>query len=234
MQRRMHVFKCSTIPNCRTGFEVMFRQRAMEIIHWIATETDGMPLFDDHDIQTNFDEDEDEQRLMLAAEEDDTPSVPEFYSLDLSNMRYVDESILPRRSIVRAHLDVYDSLEEPHLPPYRLFSGYDVASEDYHRSVYLNIQDFSRSVDVNNGIDHETLFTNRYEQSWSGTDSLYHAWLLVNHGRTPKRFSMRTFAQRYPDWKMVKLAIMDLSPTSFGNSSTSTHPSQYSQSTPGE
>ena len=36
----------------------MYQQRAMEIIQWIATETEGMPLFNDHDVLNNYDEDE--------------------------------------------------------------------------------------------------------------------------------------------------------------------------------
>ena len=119
MQRRMEVFKCRTIPNCRTGYEVMYRQRAMEIIHWIATETEGMPLFDDHDVLNNYDEDEEDLMLLAAAEEtEETQNLPDFYRLDLSTMRYVDESVLPHRSIVRAHLDDYDATKEPNNPPY--------------------------------------------------------------------------------------------------------------------
>ena len=195
-----------------------------------------MPLFDDHDVLNNYDEDEGEQMLMAAADEtDETQNLPEFYTLDLSSMRYVDESILPRRSIVRAHLDVYDAAGEANHPPYRLVSGYDLASEEYHRSVYINIQDHTKSVDVNNGIDHEVLFTNRFEQGWSGIDSLYHAWLLVNHGRAHRSFRMKTFAERYPNWKKVKVPVMDLSPTSMQMSgASSTDPTQFSQSTPGE
>ena len=79
---------------------------------------------------------------------------------------------------------MYDPTEEPNHPPYRLASGYNLASEEFHRSVYINIQDHTKSVVVNKGIDHEVLFTNRLEQGWSGIDSLYHAWLLVNHRRT--------------------------------------------------
>ena len=91
----------------------------MEIIHWIATETDGMPLFDDHDVLNNYDEDEDDMMLMAAAEEtEESQNLPDFYRLDLSTMRYVDESVLPHRSIVRAHVDVYDATKEPNNPPY--------------------------------------------------------------------------------------------------------------------
>ena len=210
MDRRMHVFKCQTIPNCRAGYEVMFRRKAMDILHWIITEISEMPLFDDQDI-TFGDDDEDRLEGIIT---DQQPSNSVVIPVpDLASLTHIDESVLPYRAVVRAHLDVYDAIEDGNNPPLRLTSrAYDVASTEYHQSVYLNIKDYTHTVDVNVGIDYEALFKNRKEQGWTGVDSLYHAWLLVNHRRTPRSFSMKKFKERYPDWKEVMMSSMNLTP----------------------
>ena len=38
-------FQCTSIPNVVKGYDRLFKRQAMEIIHWMATETRGMDLF---------------------------------------------------------------------------------------------------------------------------------------------------------------------------------------------
>ena len=209
----MQVFHCKTIPNCRTGYEVMFRHRAMEIVHWISTQIEGYPNFEDHDLITAYGQDEEDRLQELTTQILPGELLPQ---IDLPSLRCVDETVLPPRSIVRAHLDVYDAVSDDHCPPHRLTRpSYDLQGEDYHQSVYMNLQDnnYKKAVDVDGGVDVETLFRNRREKGWKGTDSLYHAWLLVNHGRTHPLFGIKTFAARHPDFRTVMMKAMDLSPT---------------------
>ena len=217
MERRMQVFQCKTIPNCRTGYEVMFRNKAMHIIHWVISEIAGLPLFDDQDI-TYGDEGDDDRLEEMVVEEHVAISIA---APDVTELSTVDESILPYRTVVRAHLDVFDAAENANDPPRRITSAaYALDSEEYHASVYLNIQDYQQSVDLNGGFDYEYLFNKRAEQGWAGTDSLYHAWLLVNYRRAPQRLSIKLFKERYPNWKEVILPRMNLSPTEEPQSQT--------------
>ena len=213
MAKRMQVFHCKAIPNCRTGLEMMYRLRAMEIIHWITEQLGDLPNFDDHDIVSTYGQEEEDRLQVLASNVVPHQLLP---NVDLPALRCVDESILPHRSIVRAHLDVYDAVQNDHLAPYRLTKpSYNLDSEEYHLSVYKNLigENYKQAVDVNAGVDVEMLFRNRKEQGWKGTDSLYHAWLMINHGLTHPLFDVRKFASRHPDFRQVRLKMLDLSPT---------------------
>lgn len=177
-------------------------------------EVKDTPLFDDADIIDNYGDEEEQFNQQIEA----LSTLPQQEHQDievsqLANLRYVDESVLPRGAVIRAHLDVYDETEDTNSPPYRLTSpGYDLCGAEYHRSVYMNMQDTSKSVDVNAGMDLQTLFESRMEVNWRGVDSLYHAWLIVNHGRAPPLFKFREFIKRYPNWKEECMTTMDLSP----------------------
>ena len=188
----------------------MFRQRAMEIIHWIAHVTRKMPLFDDHDVNTNYGQDDGDRLEVLGTTVVQRNLLP---TINLPALRCVDENVLPHRAIVRAHLEVYDATVDDSNPPYRLTGFRELDSEEYHRSVYLNLQDVSKTIDVDAGVDVERLFRTRREQSWKGTDSLYHAWLLINHRRTHALFGMKKFAARHPDWRAVMMKSLDLTPS---------------------
>lgn len=216
MEKRMQVFECKTIPNCRPGYDVMYTQRAMEIIHWMAEKLHDVPLFDDADVGTSYDD-----QVPILNRSLEPISVPDFTTSDLTNLRYVDETILPQRTVLRAYLDAYDHHGDVNCPPFRITSkAYALDSLAYHRSVYLNIRNPFESVNLDEGIDVEALFSNRKEQGWRGMDSLYHAWLLVNFRRTPSQFKMKEFAARFPDWKKKMLPSMDLSPRRCSSPST--------------
>ena len=208
----MKIFKCKTIPNCRPGFDVIYQQRAMEIIHWMAEQLHDVPLFNDSEVTTNYGDDQ----LHLINQLDERFRPPEVGpGSDLSHLRYVDETVLPQRTVIRAYLDAYDHHGDSNNPPFRITSkAYALDSSPYHESVYINIQNPHNSVNVDEGVDVETLFQNRMEQNWKGVDSVYHAWLFVNHRRTPALFRLKLFAERHPDWRSVMLKTMDLSPGS--------------------
>ena len=61
-------------------------------------------------------------------------------------------------------------------------------------------------------MDLQTLFQVRRDNSWTGVDSLYHAWMLVNHGLTPAGFNIRKFSATYPMWRTDMTESMDLRP----------------------
>lgn len=215
MMDRLEVFQCKKIASHRPGMELLFRKHAMEIIHWMADFIKDMPLWEDSDIRGE------ELNIDLETSDHYTPPV-----INLSDLEEVNESILPRSTVVRAHLDVYDTTADTQVIPYRLTSnGYDVASEEYHRSVYLDIQGkFVELINKDVGYDLEALFRSRRQVGWLGVDSLYHAWLFVNFRRSPPGFSMKLFSQRYPDWRNVMMQEMDLTPEipdSLPNSQTS-------------
>ena len=76
----------------------------------------------------------------------------------------------------------------------------------------MNIKGSYRGhIDLNT-MDLQTLFQVRQENAWTGIDSLYHAWILVNHGRTPVGFDVRKFSSTYPNWRTEMLEKMDLRP----------------------
>ena len=202
MMDRIEVFHCKKIPGLRPGMELKFREHAMEIIHWMGELVKDMPLWEDSDIRG-------EDFELQESSEHYIPSV-----IDLSDLPDVDESVLPQSTVVRAHLDVYDTTADTQIYPYRLTSPeYDFNSIEYHKSIYLDIQGkFSDAIDKNAGYDLETLFRARKQVGWYGVDSLYHAWLLVNFRLSPHSLSMKTFSQRYPDWRQVMIEVMDLTP----------------------
>ena len=79
--------------------------------------------------------------------------------------------------------------------------------------MYLDITgSYCGHVDLNT-IDLQTLYQVRRDHAWKGIDSLYHAWLLVNHGRTPAGFNIRKFSSTYPNWRNEMMESMDLRPT---------------------
>ena len=45
MNKRFTKFKCNSIPNVIKGLDRLYERQAMEIIHWMAKETEGMDLF---------------------------------------------------------------------------------------------------------------------------------------------------------------------------------------------
>lgn len=183
----------------------------MEIIHWIAVATAELRLFDDHETMTNYGQREGDRLQTTLVET--TPPTNLLPTVNLGQLREVNESVLPHRAVIRAHLDVYDATMNDHCPPYRITRATDMDSMEYHRSVYRNIQGAEKTINVNGGYDFQDLFLARKEQGWRGTDSLYQAWLLVNYGLVHPLFSIPNFTKRFPRWREVKLKSMDLSPT---------------------
>ena len=202
MMDRIEVFYCKKLPNHKPGVELIYRKNAMEIIHWMAEMTKGMPLWEDNDIRGEEMEVECEQPQYV-------PPV-----IDMSDVADVDESILSQSTVIRAHLDVYDETADTQVLPYRLTSAeFNLDSVRYHESVYLNIQGkYKEKIDTNRGYDLQLLFQSRRQVGWMGVDSLYHAWLLVNHRVCPPQFSIKKFDERYPDWRSVIMNEMDLTP----------------------
>ena len=143
---------------------------------------------------------------------EDTCVVPEAPDIiDLTFDENITEAILPRQAVERAHLDVYDASATTDEPPFRLTARTHMLDSDrYHESVYLNIKGAYRGTLDLSRCDYQTLYEVRKDNSWKGVDSLYHAWLLVNHRLTPPGFKMRKFAQSYPDWRKVIMPTMDL------------------------
>ena len=123
------------MPVVRRGMETVYRHRAMHIIHWMVQKLDGMDLFENPHNNTPF--------FIMAPEpfrqdeglEQQNVTTIDLTAADYEDLYNVDETILPRVAIERAHLDVYDSSgPEQEQIPYRLTSlAHDVSSEAYHR-----------------------------------------------------------------------------------------------------
>ena len=145
----------------------------MKIIHWIVTMLEGMDLFENPLNNT--------PKFILSNEPIIAPQEQPVEIIDLTCDENVTEAILPRAAVERAHLDVYDASGPLNVVPYRLTSrAYDLDSQEYHHSVYLNIKgEYAKHIDLNS-IDLQTLYEVRKENMWKGVNSLYHAWLLVN------------------------------------------------------
>ena len=79
--------------------------------------------------------------------------------------------------------------------PYRLYSGWDSNSEQYHRAVYHCIQGkFHGHIELNDRDNHD-LFNSRRKIGWNGPDSLYDAWLLANHNESRSSFDRELFTR---------------------------------------
>ena len=172
--------------------EQQYRDQAIEIAHWLAEEVKEMPLFESPVAQklTN-------RRFDLSKKRK---------SFDVEGT--LDESILPTTSIELAHLDVHDSRRnDVQVVPFRL-TTFDIDSEAYQRSVYLNVCGrYRHDIELLQGEDLRSLFTIRAKNEWKGTDSLYEAWMIMKEKPRPQ-FDFKGFEDKYPEWRKEKVDII--------------------------
>lgn len=123
------------MPVIRRGMEVVYKARAMDIIHWMVQLLDGMDLFENSHNNTPAFIIPQEPYAEDDWEDEMAPTTIDLTAEGCDDLVNVDESVLPRAAIERAHLDVYDSTGNEHEQiPYRLTSpAYDVNSDAYHR-----------------------------------------------------------------------------------------------------
>ena len=136
MWKRIQVFNCSSLPSVRRGMEVVYRQQAMEIIHWMVSELKGMDLF-----QNDYNSTPAYTLSSTAPAFTPRPSDVVLQEPCFDGMETVSSDVLPRNALEMAALDVYAATCPREEIPYRLLSRrYDVAHEAYHR--YLSSNNF--------------------------------------------------------------------------------------------
>ena len=122
------------MPDVRRGMERVYKRMAMEIIHWMIIQLEGMDLFANELNGTPAiipgEDDEDEPTTST-----NFPEVIDLTNCDLEELATVTPAILPRAAVEKAHLDVYDTSGPDHeMPPYRLTKrSYTLDSDAYHR-----------------------------------------------------------------------------------------------------
>ena len=159
----------------------------MEIVHWLGRRLRDVPLFSESDAVSRKVE---ENRFVLKSRKrtwvvEDNPTL--------------DETLLPERSIVRAHMCVYDQKEAENRIPYRIVKGFDINSPGYHRSVHYGV---TGKTEKQLTLKHDLidLFVNRKQLGWKGKDSLYDVW-LISKGECRPTFDLDLFTERYPNWR---------------------------------
>ena len=120
---------------------------------------------------------------------------------DKTDLRLVDESILPEETVQRVTMavEVEQNIVDKVDHPLCMYSG-DINSPEYMSAVYhiaMETQISTNDLLVNND---GTAFRRRQKYGFLGADSLYDAY-LISIWSPREQFQYRKFVSLFPDWE---------------------------------
>ena len=95
--------------------------------------------------------------------------------------------------------------------PYRLVSmAYDANSPQYHRAVFLCLQEKHLGhIELGTRNNHD-LFVSRRKVGWKKNDSLFDAWLLANYKETRPIFNLELFTRYLKTPEFISFTILHI------------------------
>ena len=115
----------------------------------------------------------------------------ETVTLDLFPQEMLDKTFLER-----------DIAEQDRWQRYHTFLIYDgeINCEKYHEAVMCLARAYWENAEIDYTASDERRFDIRFQNGWTGVDSLYDAWLIMENKRR-EEFDYQLFLQRYPGWE---------------------------------
>ena len=184
------VFDTQPLPQVRQSCTRWMRKNCMTVFYYCADKLKNEPLFSDSDDDSDSDgNNSDGFNFSQESFPREIASTTEEVSFSVFLDEMLDTSFLLHD---KSNPELWQR-DNKHL----IYDG-DTNSRDYHGAVLLLAAGRYKRADYCENDLHR--FQIREKNIWSGVDSLYDAWLILE-GKTRKEFKYELFLLRFPGWE---------------------------------
>ena len=212
---RLDVFHMRPLPKVRKSVTAWLRKNCMSVFHYCAEKLKDEPLFSEGE---NTDSEGDEVSDEGAKYNDyDHTNADDLLDLkEIANFQFSQEQfttmlkdaqetvtldLFPKEMLDKTFLE-RDIAEQDRWQRYHTFFIYDgeINCEKYHEAVMCLARGYWKNAKIDYTASDERRFDIIFRNGWTGVDSLYDAWLIMENKRR-EEFDYQLFLQRYNGWE---------------------------------